>query len=186
MSYQKSGAGSGILVFDVTLTNTSGSALGDVAYSTGLDPDQDVYFDYNYETENVINNSNYIYATGLATAWTIGIKNTSSYASTDWINTGFWDDYGSDENPIVGTNSEYLSDGQYSGSDYGDYTINMDWDLGGLAAGASDTLTYDYVIAGTPALSISETSTPDAASTLALLGLALAGLIALRRKLVLA
>jgi hypothetical protein len=185
LSFQQSGAGSGVIVFTATLTNTTAATMGDVAFSTGLDPDQDVYFDGEYATSNVVVNSNFLYGTGLGTAWTIGIDNLSAskYASTAWINSGFWDDYGADEDPFLGTNSEFAADGTTSGSNYGDYSLNMDWDLGALAAGGSITLTYDYVIAATPAAA----GAPDSVSTLCLLGLALLGLgLAARRRTALA
>jgi len=187
LTFQNSGAGSGIIAYNVMLTNTTSGTLNNVAYSTGLDPDQDVYFDGNYATANYIASRNYLYATGLATAWTIGIENTSAtYTPTGtWIFNGGWDN-GTDVNPYTTTYGELYPGLVGAGSDYGDYTINMDWQLGNLAAGQSIDLTYDYVIAGTPALASSSLgigSAPDVSSALGLFGLALVGLGTLRRKL---
>ena len=180
MSFQQSGAGSGIMVYNVTLTNTTGDTLTNVAYSTGLDPDQDVYFDNNYETANYITSRNFLYGTGTGTAWTIAIENTSAYTPTGtWIADQGWDT-GTDTNPYIttyGTASGSLVGAGYAG--YQDDTINMDWQFGDLGAGQSVTVTYDYVIAGTPALA----GAPDGGSTMGLLALALAGFGAVRRKM---
>jgi len=181
MSFQQSGAGSGIMAYNVVLANTTGSTLTDVAYSTGLDPDQDVYFDGNYATSNVITSRNFLYATGVATAWTIAIENTSAYTPTGtWIADQGWDfgDF-SDESPYNTTYGTASGSIVGPGSNYADDTLNMDWNLGDIAAGGSVILTYDYVIAGTPAAA----GAPDGASTLGLLGLALAGLGAVRRRM---
>jgi hypothetical protein len=201
-TFQMSGTGSGIIEYAVNLTNTSGAALSNVGFSTGLDPDQDVYFDGSYYTSNVLQSKDFLYGTGLGTAWTIGIQNTSVTTPTGtWIgdgdSSGSWDyGYGggvvgdataSDQNPyntFYGTSSTTGGfDGSASfvgpGTNYGDYTLNMAWQLGDLAAGATDVLTYEYVIAATP----SAAGAPDAASTLALFGVALACLGAARRKL---
>jgi hypothetical protein len=179
MSFQKSGAGSGIISFNVQLTNPSTDVtLTNVAYSTGLDPDQDVYFDSNYQTTNVITNPNFIYGTGTATAWTIAIKNTSDHASNDWIADTGWD-MGTDTNPYITTYGTASGSFVGPGSNYADDTINMDWQLGDIGPGQTVNLTYEYVIAETPAAA----GVPDGASTLGLLGLALAGLGAVRRKL---
>jgi hypothetical protein len=181
MSFQKSGAGSGIMAYSVTLQNTTGATLNNVAYSTGLDPDQDVYFDGNYATANTITGKNYIYATGLATAWTIAIANTSAYTPTGtWIADQGWD-YGGDTDPYTTTYGTASGSLVGPGSNYADDTINMDWNLGSLLPGQSIVLNYDYVIAGTPAEA--EGAVPDSASTLGLLGLALVGVGAVRRKL---
>jgi hypothetical protein len=181
LSFQNSGAGAGVIQYNVLLTNTTDAALTNVAYATGLDPDQDVYFDSNYQTTNVIVSPNFIYATGVATAWTIGIQNTSAYTPTGtWIADDGWDfSDGSDRNPYNTTYGTASGSLVGPGSNYADDTINMDWNLGTIAAGATVDLTYNYVIAATP----SAAGAPDPASTLGLLGLALAGLGAVRRKL---
>jgi len=184
LSFQKSGTGSGVIAYNVQLKNTTGATLPNVAYSTGLDPDQDVYFDGNYATANNIVSKNYLYATGTATAWTIGIANTSAYTPTGtWVADEGWD-YGGDTDPYIttyGTASGSLVGAGYA--NYADDTINMDWQLGDLAPGATIDLTYDYVIAGTPASASTSIATPDGASTLGLLGLALTGLGVIRRKI---
>lgn len=191
LTFQQSGAGSGVISFTTTLTNTTDSTLSNIAYSTGLDPDQDNYFDGTYATSNTIVSPDFIYATGSGTAWTIGIKNTSDYTpSGTFIVDGSWD-YGYSGGVVSGTSSDqspYLTTygstyGALSGPGniYGDYTINMAWNLGDLGAGKSTTLTYDYVVAATPGAA--GAPAPDTGSTLALLGLALAGLGAFRRKL---
>jgi len=181
MSFQNSGAGSGIMAYTVTIKNTSTDTAPNVAYATGLDPDQDVYFDGNYATANYITSKNFLYATGTATAWTIAIANTSAYTPTGtWIADEGWD-FGdlSDENPYITTFGTASGSFVGVGNNYADDTLNMDWQLGDLAAGATVTLTYDYVIAANP----SSAGAPDGASTVGLLGLALAGLGAVRRKI---
>jgi hypothetical protein len=183
VTFQKSGTGSGILAYNVQLQNTTGATLNNVAYSTGVDPDQDVYFDNNYQTANNITSRNYLYATGNATAWTIAIANTSStYTPTGtYIYNGGWDN-GSDMSPY---NTEYgfFFGGGGNVANYEDDTLNMAWQLGDLAPGQTVDLTYDYVVAGTPAEASTSVGAPDGASTLGLLGLALTGLGALRRKM---
>jgi len=185
LSFQVSGAGSGIIDYSTTLTNTTDATLSNVAYSTGLDPDQDVYFDGNYATANYIASQDYLYATGTGTAWTIGIASTSYTPTGTWIADEGWDT-GGDTNPYIttyGSASGSLVGPGYEG--YEDDTINMDWQLGDLAAGQSITLTYEYIIAGTPAAASSIVSggAPDVSATLSLFGFALVGLGAIRRKL---
>jgi hypothetical protein len=151
---------SGIIHYSVTLFNAGNTDLTGVAYATGFDPDQDVYAGGDYDTVN-----------------TIGTDRVVAYAPvTEWGTAIIGDgvksvDQGWDTNPYNLVTEH--NDGN------GDYTINMAWEIGDLAAGASKTINYDYAL-GTDD---SGHTVPEPA-TMLLFGTGLAGLAGarLRRK----
>jgi hypothetical protein len=162
--------GSGTIDFSVTLTNLGLVALSEVVYARGLDPDQDVFAGGGYETTNTIVNPNLVIGSAPITDWTIGIFSDSAYDHATRV-LAYWpfaDPYWFLANP---------------GNDgYGDYTINMAWNVGTLAAGASATITFQYRIAETSGEVINPPThgVPDGASTAALLGLGFVALVGLR------
>jgi hypothetical protein len=130
---------SGFIDFHVTLTNTSTTAVSDVVYARGLDPDQDVYAGGGYPTTNAIPSGDMVYASAPVTDWTIAIFSDSSYAHTPSVQgpaSGGWlsDPYG-----LLTPHLEV----------YGDYSINMAWDIGTLNPGESAEIYFQYRIAET-------------------------------------
>ena len=119
----------------------------------------------------------------MCAAWTIAIATTSGYTPTGtWIADEGWDladlNVECPYNTTYGTVGGRLVIACCAG--HADDTLKMDWNLGGIAADATVTLTYDCVIAGTPAEPGAAT---DGASRVGILGLAVAGPGALRRKI---
>jgi hypothetical protein len=164
------GVNSGFIDFTVTLTNTSAAAVNNVVYGRGLDPDQDVYAGGGYNTTNTIVSGDLVTGSAPITDWTIGIYSNSAYAHTPTIQGSpgvLWD-----SNPY-----DLLLP---SNDGYGDYTINMGWNIGTLGAGESATIAFQYRIADTH---VAVEAVPDNGSTLGLLGLAMVGFVAFRRKL---
>lgn len=164
---------SGTINFAVTLTNTGNTALSDVVYGRGLDPDQDVYAGGGYPTTNAIVNGNLVTGTAPVTDWTIGIFSDSAYAHTPTVQSS-WD---SNPHTLILPHDD----------GYGDYTINMGWYIGALAAGQSAVVNFQYRIAETKGEVVTPREggggVPDTTSTLAVLGFTLLGLAGLRRKI---
>jgi len=151
---------SGVIHYTVTLFNAGTDSLTGVAYATGFDPDQDVYAGGGFDTTNTIG-SDRVVAYAPITEWGIAIVG-------DGVKSV---DSGWDQDPYNLVTSHNDGDG--------DYTINMAWNVGELAAGASTTIQYDYAL-GTDA---SGHTVPEPA-TMLLFGTGLAGLVGarLRRK----
>lgn len=168
LAFSKNG---GTIYFDVKLTNTTDTTLSKVVYARGLDPDQDVYAGGGYQTSNAIVNPNLVTGTAPTTDWTIGIFSDSSI----WHNASIRADWSSDPYSLLNANND----------GYGDWTINMAWNIGDLAAGATADVTFEYRIAPTKDEVVTPpgTGVPDAASTLGLtLGaIGLLGLVRRRR-----
>ena len=158
-------AGSGTISFEIVLTNSGDSALEDIVYARGLDPDQDVFAGGGYPTTNVIVNGNLVIGSAPITDWTIGIFSDSTYEHVPGI-SGPWD-----QDPYA------LLLGPDDG--FGDNSINMAWNLGSLNAGESATFAFEYRIAETSGEVIGTIPEP---STMLLLGAGLAGLVAVARK----
>jgi hypothetical protein len=132
LSYDDS---SGSIDFMVALTNTSESVLSDIVYARGLDPDQDVYAGGGFATTNTIVSGNLVIASAPVTDWTIGIFSDSAFPHVPTINSPW------DQNPY--TLLIPRDDGN------GDWTINMAWDVGSLAPGATAVIPFQYRIAET-------------------------------------
>lgn len=162
----------GTIYFDVKLKNISTDLLSNVVYARGLDPDQDVYAGGSYDTNNSIVSGDLVTGSAPTTDWTIGIFSDSTFAHTPTIRSAW--PYGDPYGLLTPRN-----DGN------GDYSINMAWNIGSLAAGATADVTFQYRIAPTKDEVVTPpgTGVPDAASTLGLtLGaLGLLGLIRRRR-----
>ncbi|MGD1085940.1 MAG: VPDSG-CTERM sorting domain-containing protein [Verrucomicrobiota bacterium] len=169
-------AGSSIINYAMTLNNPTGAALNNVVFNTALDPDPDVYQFGSYVTANTIVSPGIVQATGLDTHNSIIIQGVTPGAAASIIS----DWYSSTIDPYSHLTSE--NDGTPA-----DYAIEDSWDIGTLAAGASETIDYNYIINATPVTSTSTIlgppSAPDGGSTLGLLGLALTGFGLIRRKM---
>lgn len=126
---------SGFIDFHVTLTNTSATAVSDVVYARGLDPDQDVYAGGGYPTTNIIPSGDMVYGSAPVTDWTIAIFSDSPYAHTPSIRA----DWSSDPYSLLTSQDD----------GYGDWTINMAWDIGTLNPGESAEIYFQYRIAET-------------------------------------
>jgi len=107
-----------------------------VVYARGLDPDQDVYAGGLYNTNNTIASGDLVYASAPITDWTIGIYSNSSYDHVPTISY-YW--------PFADPYS--LLTPRDDGN--GDYSINMAFDIGTLAPGASADIAFQYRIADT-------------------------------------
>jgi hypothetical protein len=170
------GMNSGIINFAVSLTNNTAEAMSNVVYARGLDPDQDVYAGGGYPTTNTIVSGNLVTGSAPVTDWTIGIFSDSSYAHTPTVRSSW---------PIGSSDTYNLLTPRDDG--YGDYSINMAWNVGTLGAGATAVVTFQYRIAETKGEVVTPRDTgggvPDTTSTLAVLGVTLLSLAGLRRKI---
>jgi len=161
---------SGFIDFHVKITNSSDTAVNDVVYARGLDPDQDVYAGGGYSTTNVIASGDLVYAAAPVTDWTIAIFSDSSYTHVPSIDAP-WN-----------TNPYDLLIPHDDGD--GDYAINMAFDIGTLAAGEYADIYFEYRIAETSGgvdPGPGPPSIPEPA-TMLLLGSGLIGLVGFRRK----
>jgi hypothetical protein len=155
----------GFIDFAVKITNTGGVALTDVVYARGLDPDQDVYANGGYSTNNTIASGDLVYASAPITDWTIGIFSSSPYLHVPSIRA----DWSSDPYSLLTP----TNDGD------GDYTINMAFDIGTLAPGQSADIFFQYRIAETGA----GVAVPEPTTLLLWSGLgAIGAVMAYRRK----
>lgn len=150
--------GSGYIDFSVTLKNLSDASMSNVVYARGLDPDQDVYAGGGFPTTNNIVSGDLVTGSAPVTDWTIGIFSNSAIPHVPTVHS-----YWPNGNPY------YLLTPWNDGN--GDYSINMAWNIGTLGAGQSATIDFQYRIAQTEGGVV---GVPDSASTLGLLGLALA------------
>lgn len=116
------------ILFTTTLTNTGSSSVFEVAFSSGFDPDQDVFTYGTFNTRNEIGTGR-VTATGEASGKSISIfGNGAGSISAAW-----------DMSPYT-----VYNDGD------GDNTIAMLWNLGEFGVGESKTITYSYNVSSVP------------------------------------
>jgi len=149
----------------VTLSNNTGVAVNNVVYAVGIDPDNDIGFGGGYVTNNTIlgtGTNAAVSATGPLSGETITLSNTSigSAGVVANISAG-WD-----------TNPYNLLSNPSAANGPGDYTINLAYNLGTLAAGQSETIGYQFAVAAVP---------EPTEGALLLAGIGLLGFIAARR-----
>ena len=123
-----------------------------------------------YQGANSIVNGNLVTGSAPVTDWTIGIFSNSSYAHTPTIQYSW-------------TSDPYILQVPHDDG-YGDWTINMGWNIGTLAAGETAVVNFQYRIAETKGEVVTPhvPGVPDTTSTLAVLGATLLGLAGFRRK----
>jgi len=135
----------GHVAVQIQLTNTTAATATDVQWGVGIDPDQGVPVGLGFETTNVINatgNASSVTATSLD-GWSLTLANTTGAAA-------------SAINPFVDTSAccspvdpaLMLAAAQAPGSyGFGDYSINLAYDLGNIASQQSVTFGYEYIMA---------------------------------------
>jgi hypothetical protein len=141
--------------FSVDILNAGSTAISNVVYARGLDPDQDVQLFGSFVTNNSIG-AGTVTAVGPLTNLYITIKDLTG-GGVSAISSGW------------STDPYFLLTGPNDGN--GDYTINMAWDIGTLDAGRSYEIDFQYQIGVVPV-----------PPSVVLLGSALLGLLGLRRK----
>lgn len=149
----------------VTFTNAGPSMVAGVVYGVGFDPDQDVFINDVYVTENQIQGQGAVAsasAYGAASRFTITLLNVGvPYTATASIRSPWIRD-------------PYVLAGAAADDGDCDCTLNLGYDLGNFAAGEQKTISYDYQLVAVPV--------PEPqAYVLSLLGLALLGALARRR-----
>lgn len=143
------GANNEQIQITTTLTNNTGSELDGLYFGRSEDPDPDLNTYGTYATNNTRGDAttspaNLVSGAGAYTGLTIGILNTSgTFASNTSISYGCC----STSDPVAVFNGTDYADygANYPIIDNGDYGLQMAWNLGTLAAGSSDTITYEYV-----------------------------------------
>ncbi|MDO8893516.1 MAG: PEPxxWA-CTERM sorting domain-containing protein [Nitrosomonas sp.] len=162
---------SGHVAVQIQLTNHTGHTANNVQWGVGFDPDQGVPAGLGFGTTNVIN------ATGLGASvtatsldgWSVTLHNTTS-ASAFTINPYVGEDCCSPVDPAL-----MLAAAQAPGSyGFGDYSINLAYDLGSIANHNSVTFGYEYIMA---------VPEPETYAML-LAGLGLVGFSARRRRII--
>ncbi|WP_020585613.1 PEP-CTERM sorting domain-containing protein [Desulfobacter curvatus] len=154
---------SGVIHFTITLANITDSILEDVVFATGFDPDQDVYAGGSTYTTNTIE-SDRVVAYGSVTGWGTAIVGDGVMTISS-----FWN-----QNPYALATTS-VNDGS------GDYTINMGWDLGDMAAGAVATINFDYAL-GTDSSGHTDPAPIPEPATVLLFGLGILGIAGASRK----
>lgn len=164
----------------VKTTITANQDLTNLAFARSEDPDPDVNRFGSYDTNNQRGNSLYgatdfVGSAGANTGLTIGLLNGSGNTYTH--NTVV--DYSCCSN--IDPNLVLFGDPSSAGDvSFGDYSINMAWEIGSLTKGSSATLQYYYVFGD----KIDTVGTPPVPEpeTYALMFAGLATVLAIRRR----
>lgn len=160
----------GHVAVQVQLTNNTGSTATNAQWGVGVDPDQGIPAGLGFGTTNVINatgNTGSVTATSLD-GWSLTLANTTS-ASAFAINP--YVDPTTCCSPV--DPALMLAAAQAPGNyGFGDYSINLAYDLGTIANSQSVTFGYEYIMA---------VPEPETYAML-LAGLGLVGFSARRRK----
>jgi hypothetical protein len=179
------GINSSVIHFSTVLTNASDTALSNVLYATGFDPDPDVYQYGSYYTINQIVSDSVVQGTGPDTGNSAIIQDLTGGATMSIVEGNWNYEYTPSDllaGGYPGINTLMVgSIGQY---DNGDYSINAAWNLGSLEPGQSVEVDYNYIINGTPVTPTSPIlgGVPDLADTATLLVISLSGLMGLARR----
>jgi hypothetical protein len=137
------------VVITSTITNNTGSNLTNLYFGRSEDPDPDVNLYGSYSTTNTLGDSStppndLASGAGPNTGLTIGIYNTDPvWKSNADISTNCCSN--NDPALVFNGTDPSASYPDYPTTNSGDYGLQVAWQLGTLAAGASDTVNYEYV-----------------------------------------
>lgn len=149
-------SGAKSITIDVTLTNTSSEDLNDVKYARGIDPDQDQFEFGTYNTQNIrgltidgvaIAPQDIVYALGVNSELPISLYSIDTTTHNTSVSSAW------------STNPDIISMGGNDGD--GDYTINMAFSLGTIAAGETRTFKLQYLFGNTLDEAVEETQTAE-------------------------
>jgi len=172
------GMNSTVIHYVDTFQNTTGGTLANVVFATGFDPDPDLYQYNTYATHNNILSPSVVQASGAFTGNTILIQGLTPGSVPSVVDSGAWPN----DNPYSLLHGIGVTSQATGYTDYNDASIYEAWSLGDMTPGETETISFNYIVNGTPVTSTSPvlggggTGAPDSGSTCALLGLALAGL----------
>jgi uncharacterized protein YjdB len=137
---------------NVTLKNTSSTALTGVYYMRHLDPDNDQYISGNFNTLNTINYQNdYYHRVMVTAAGTYFTSQTVSLLTKDCRAKCYSAPSWPCNSSTTALSAYWGGSGPtciYTGSQTGDYAMGMVWNLGNIAAGDSTVLQFAYVYNG--------------------------------------
>lgn len=160
--------GRSVIAITTTLTNKSDLGLTGLKFLRTTDPDPDVNAYNSYSTDNVVVSADEACGTGVSSGQTICIFTDSAFTHKAGVSSGWSQD---PNDYLVGTNSGN-----------GDFAIGVGFDLGGLGAGQSLTLTYGYALGATRDDATSGGGTVPEPMSALLLGTGLMGLAFSRRR----
>jgi hypothetical protein len=137
------------IIITSTITNDTGAALTDLYFGRSEDPDPDVNLYGDYNTINTLGDSvtpanKLASGAGAQTGLTIGILSTDTvYASNTDISTDCCSN--NDPSEVFNGTDPNATYPDYPTTNDGDYGLQIAWQIGTLAAGATTTVNYDYV-----------------------------------------